>query len=124
MRRWVLVAGVWAVAATAIALIALLDSSDRDARKQADDVATRSARTERKLDARLDGLETRLAGLPRSDDVSKLQERLLRAESAASKAAEGSRGAERKVTDLEERVQTLEDTAESDAGTTTGPDQP
>ena len=76
LRRWVVVAGVWAVAATAIALIALLDTSDGDAREQADRATARAATTERTLDRRIDALERRLEDLPRSEDVSELQERL------------------------------------------------
>jgi hypothetical protein len=128
LRRWVIVAGVWAVAATAVALIALLDSSDSDARKEADEAAGRVTRTERKLGRRLDALETRLEGLPRSEDVSKLQGRLARAETDASKAAESARSADEKVGELEDRVQALEDAADTDAagGTDTDatPDQP
>ena len=126
LRRWVVVAGVWAVAATAIALIALLDTSDRNAQKVADDAAGRVTRTERKLGARIDGLEKRLEDLPRSGDVSKLQGRLSRAESDASKAADDAKSAVEKVAELEKRVKTLEDTASSNSasGTDTTPTPP
>lgn len=113
LRRWVIVAGVWAVAATAIALIALLDTSDSQAEKHADAAADRSARAERRLDA----LETRLAGLPRSEDISKLEERLSRAEESASGAAKSSRSVAEKVGDLEARVKRLgNDTGSGEAG--------
>ena len=111
LRRWIAVAGVWAVAATAIALIALLDSSDGDARKEAERATGRIAATERKLDRRIDALERRLDDLPRSEDVSKLQERLSKAETGTSQAAADARGAEGKLRDLEKRVQTVEDDA-------------
>ena len=128
LRRWIIVAGVWAVAATAVALIALLDSSDSDAAKEADEAAGRVTRVERRLDSRLDALEAKLEDLPRSEDVSKLQTRLARAENDASKAAEAARGAEQTVGDLEDRVQALEDAADADASTDadtdTTPDQP
>ena len=109
LRRWVLVAGVWAVAATAIALIALLDRSEGDARKEADAATRRIAATERKLDARIDGLEERLDDLPRSEDVSRLQERLSRAETGASEAGSDAKRAQDKLAELEKRVQTVED---------------
>ena len=127
LRRWVVVAGVWAVAATAIALIALLDSSEGDARKDADAARARAASAERKLDRRIDDLEERLEALPRSDDVARLQERLSKAETGSSKAAADARSAESKVTDLEKRVQSVEDDAagaadDDDAGA--GDDSP
>ena len=114
LRRWVIVAGVWAVAATAIGLIALLDTSDSEAEKDADAAAARVAKAERTLDGRLDALEKRLDQVPQSDDVERLQERLTRAERSASQAAESSKGADRKVTDLEDRVQQLEEDAGAD----------
>ncbi len=45
LRRWVLVAGVWAVAATAVAIIALLDTSNDDAERSAGDAATAPPRS-------------------------------------------------------------------------------
>ena len=116
LRRWVIVAGVWAVAATAIALIALLDTSATQAEKDADAAAERVTKVERTLDGRLDALETRLDELPRSDDVSKLQDRLSRAEKSASDAAESSKDAGQTVGDLEDRVSRLEEDATRPGG--------
>ena len=116
LRRWVVVAGVWAVAATAIALIALLDTSDSDAQKDADATADRLTKVERALDSRLDALEERLDELPQSDDVSKLQGRLARVEKSASDAAESARSADRSSQDLEERISQLEEDSGGDAG--------
>ena len=126
LRRWVIVAGVWAVAATAIGLIALLDTSDSDAQKQADATANRVAKNQRELDARIDKLEGKVEGLPTSQDASKLEERLAKVESDSSKAAEDAKAARQKVSDLEDRVKTLEETADSKAatGTDTGPTPP
>ena len=111
LRRWVMVAAVWAVAATVIALIALLDTSDSQAEKDADAATDRIVKLQRALDGRLDGLETRLAGLARSDDVARLQQRLSRVEKSASEAAESSKSADDKAGDLERRVEQLEDEA-------------
>ena len=117
-----MVAGVWAVAATAIALIALLDTSGSDAERDADAAADRIVKVERTLERRFDTLERRLEGLPRSDDVSRLQERLARVEKSASEAAESSRRADETAGDLEERVKQLEDDA--DAGGAADDEQP
>ena len=105
-------AGVWAVAATAIAVIALLDSRDPEAREEAERARGRVAATELKLERRIDAIERRLDDLPRSEDVSKLQERLSRAETGTSKAAADARDAEKKLTDLSKRVKTMEDDLE------------
>ncbi len=113
LRRWVTVAGVWAVAATVIALIALLDTSDSEAEKDADAATDRVVKVQRALDGRFDALERRLEGLARSDDVSRLQQRLSRVEKSASEAARSSESADDKAADLEERVQQLEDDADS-----------
>jgi chromosome segregation ATPase len=122
----VIVAGVWAVAATAIALIALLDNSDDDAEEKAEANAAKVAKSERDLDARIDKLEGQLEGLPQSEDVSKLEGRLATVERDAKKAAADAKSASGKVTDLEDRVKTLEDAADSDTGdgTDTGADAP
>ena len=124
LRRWVIVAGVWAVAATAIALIALLDSFEGEAEKEADAASDRVARLERALDARLDALETRLEGVPRSDDVSRLQARLARAERSASEAAKSSQDAARTIGDLEDRVSRLEEDATPPDGPGGNDEQP
>lgn len=124
LRRWVIVAGVWAVAASAIALITLLDTSDTEAEKDADIAAERAAKVERTLDGRLDALETRLDELPRRDDVSKLQERLSRVEKSASDAAESSKDAIQTVGDLEDRVSRLEEDATTPDGAGGDDEQP
>lgn len=121
LRRWVIVAVVWAVAATAVALIALLDTSQNDAEQEAEDTSRRVTRVERTLDGRIDALEKRLDELPRSEDVSKLEGRLTRAERTVSAASRNARSADRTVTDLEGRIEQLE---EEDGGGETSPDEP
>src|SRR3954447_25199865 len=76
LRRWVIVAGVWAVAASAIAIIALVsgnDSSSSDAGKTSTDVSAQVARVQRNLDKRIDDLNSKVKDLPTADDVSKLK---------------------------------------------------
>ena len=121
LKRWVLVAGVWAVAATAIALIALLDDSEGKAERRADDAARRSAAVERDVDRRIDTLEKRIEALPRSEDVTNLEGRLVKAEKSAADAADDAKSARDKLGDLEDRVKTLEEDAAS--GTDSGGDQ-
>ena len=66
LRRWLLVTAVWAVAATAIALIALL-SEDDSAKKESQ--STRSQKVtqlERDVNSRLDTLEEDVESAPPS----------------------------------------------------------
>ena len=73
LRRWVVVAGVWAVAATAVALIALLDDSGRAAERRANETGKRIAAGEQRVEARLARLERRLAATPTSGQVQQLR---------------------------------------------------
>jgi methyl-accepting chemotaxis protein len=124
LRRWLAVTAVWAVAATAVAVIALLEANkdDSGARTQA---AGELGRVQRQLNSRIDDLESRIADLPTSDDVAKLDGRLKSVEDAADKSkAAADRLSGRvdelgtRVDDLDSRVQALED---SSSNTTTTP---
>ena len=108
LRRWLLVAGVWAVAATAIAIIALLDDDSQPA--PADNAsASRLERLERDLSGRIDDLSQKVDDGASSEDVKRLQDRLEQAEEDASKAADDSRRARQSLSDLDDRVGELED---------------
>ena len=119
LRRWVLVAGIWAVAATAVALIALLDSSNGDAEQRAGDAERRAADVEKRVvkidrdqtgfSTRIDEVESRLGALAPVSDVSKLQDRVGRAEENASEANDKVGNSSDKVKALEDRVAALED---------------
>ena len=101
LRRWVIVAGVWAVAATAVALIALLDDSGRAAERRANETGKRVAATQERVDERLARLERRLAATPTSAQVQQLRNQVGQAQRAASGAASGVTGLERRVDALE-----------------------
>jgi len=128
LRRWILVAGVWAVAATAVALIALLDTSGDDAERTATGAVSSAAEVREAqdgLDRRLDELDTRLGDLPQAEDVSNLQTRLSKMEADSKKALTDAGNAEDTVTDLEDRVKALEDApADSGANADQPADQP
>jgi methyl-accepting chemotaxis protein len=124
LRRWLAVAAIWAVAATALAVIALLEANKDDSGDQ-----TRAAgelgRVQRQLNSRMDDLESRVAELPTTDDVSKLDGRLKAVEDAADKSATASERLSGRVDDLEGRVDDLESRIEelesTSSGTTTTP---
>jgi polyhydroxyalkanoate synthesis regulator phasin len=124
LRRWLAVAGIWAVAATALGVIALIEANKDDSADQTK-AAGELGRVQRELNGRIDDLESRVDDLPTSDDVSKLDGRLKAVEDDADKskaAADKLSGRvdalETRVDDLESRVDELES---SDTGTTTTP---
>jgi hypothetical protein len=125
LRRWLIVAGVWAVAASAIALVALLsdDKASQSDRRSGDDSAA-IARVQRTLDKRIDDLDSKVDDLPSSDDVSKLQSSLSDVEKQASAAASDAGAARDAVSDLESRVEDLENAQPQGSGGTTTPEQP
>jgi peptidoglycan hydrolase CwlO-like protein len=120
LRRWLVVTAVWAVAATALGVIALIQANknDDESRTQA---AGELGRVQKQLNDRIDGLESRIDDLPTSDDVSKLDNRIKDVE----KKADGTSGDIDKLNsradDLEQRVDDLESSNQSQTNTTTTP---
>jgi TolA-binding protein len=119
-RRWLAVAGVWAVAATALAVFALIEANKDDdtARTQA---AGELGRVQRQLNNRIDDLESRIEDLPTSDDVSKLDNRLKDLEDASDKTSTEIERLGKRLDDLEGRVDDLEQSSETQTNTTTTP---
>jgi archaellum component FlaC len=116
LRRWLIVAGMWAVAATALAVFALIQANraDDEGREQA---VGELGRVQRQLNERIDNLERRLESLPTSADLSALEDRLGQVEDDASQATQDVERLSNRVDDLEGRVDELEQEAE----TTTAP---
>ena len=124
LRRWLAVAALWAVTATALAVIALLEANKDDSGEQRR-AAGELGRVQRQLNSRIDDLESRIAELPTTDDVSKLDGRLKAVEDAADKSATATERLSGRVDDLEGGVDDLESRIErlesSSSGTTTTP---
>jgi predicted nuclease with TOPRIM domain len=118
LRRWLLVTAVWALAATAVGLIALL-SVDDTAEKQSRSVAEEVTRLQRNVDRRLDALEQDVEDAPQQEDVTNLAKRLSRVEDKSTKTSDDAADAKSRVDDLETRIDELEATADS-GGTDTG----
>ena len=110
LRRWLLVTGVWAVAATAIAVIARVaandDSEDRAANEQ---TAGELARVQRQLNERVDDLESRLDEAPSSDDVRALDERLAKVEKSAGATSDSIERVTGRVDQLDSQLDDLDD---------------
>ncbi len=109
LKRWAIVAGVWAVAATALAVIALLKPAEQDPAAAA--AAHRSVnRLQDRLDERFEQLTNRVDRLPRSGDVQKLEDRLQGVEGRAGQASDDARAARDSIGKLQDRVDEVEQT--------------
>jgi septal ring factor EnvC (AmiA/AmiB activator) len=119
-RRWLAVAGVWAVAATALGVFALIEANQEDeaARTQA---SGELGRVQRALNDRIDELESRIDELPTSDDLRRLENRINDLEDSADQAGTTAERLGNRLDDLEGRVDDLEQAAEQQTETTTAP---
>ena len=120
LRRWLLVTAVWAVAATALGVIALIQANkdDESGRTQS---AADLARVQKDLAGRIDDLESRIDDLPTSDDLSKLDGRIKDVEKKADGTGSDIDKLNGRVDDLEKRVDDLESSSETQTNTTTTP---
>ena len=120
---WLAVAGIWAVAATALGVIALIEANKDDTGDQTA-AAGELARVQKQLNSRIDDLESRIDDLPTSDDVSKLDARLKAVEDDADKSRAAVDKLSGRVDELETQVDDLEtrvDALEQSGGTETAP---
>jgi septal ring factor EnvC (AmiA/AmiB activator) len=118
IRRWLLVAGVWAVAATAIAVIALVQANEDDSAKIGAQTASQVGKVQRDLNQRLDDIEKQLDELAPTSDISRLDKRLKKVEEDTTKATTQLDKLGGRVDDLESRVDDLE-SQQQGAGTDT-----
>jgi septal ring factor EnvC (AmiA/AmiB activator) len=121
LRRWLLVAAVWAVAATALGVIALIQANKDDTSGQTQNAAD-LARVQRDLAGRIDDLKAQVDELPTSDDLSKLDGRIREVEKKADSAGSDIDKLNGRVDDLEKRVDDLEQQqSQTETNTTTSP---
>ena len=119
-RRWLAVAAVWAVAATALGVFALIEANKEDDTSGQTQAAGDLARVQKNLSDRIDELESRIDDLPSSDDVSNLDGRVKDVESKADGTSSDVDKLNTQVDDLEQRVEELESN-QSQTNTTTAP---
>jgi septal ring factor EnvC (AmiA/AmiB activator) len=119
IRRWLLVAGVWAAAATAIAVLALVIANQDDTEELGARTASQIGRVQRNLNERLDQIEQRLDELAPAEDVTRLDNRLKKVEETATKTSDRIDTVADDVDDLQSRVEELEQQPETtpDTGT-------
>lgn len=128
-RRWTWVALAWAIAASAVAVLALIQANDAknnndsaQATTTQQDVTPQFDQFKRETNDRLDAFSRRLSGRAAAGDVQKLDKRLTKAENDASQAADDAQTAkddaskqadtvnqmQQDIQDLQQRVDTLE----------------
>jgi predicted nucleic acid-binding Zn-ribbon protein len=115
LRRWLVVASIWALAATAIAVVAFLQA--QDAKDESSSRATQSDidRVRDRLRSDVDSVQAEVDDLPTRADYSQLQTRLRKTQRDANQAGDDAADAkddadkaQSSVSDLEDRVDTLE----------------
>jgi vacuolar-type H+-ATPase subunit I/STV1 len=109
---------VWAAAATAIAVIALVKANDASNQEETARTTGQLTKEQKALSRRIDDLEGRLDELAPADDVTKLDQRLKKVENQTGKTADRVEAIGKDLDDLEGRVDDLEQAAESGTDTT------
>jgi septal ring factor EnvC (AmiA/AmiB activator) len=107
LRRWLLVTAVWAVAATALGVFALIQANKDDTSGQ-NATAADLARVQRDLAGRIDDLKAQVDAMPTSDDLSKLDNRIKDVEKKADSTGSDIDKLNGRVDDLEKRVDDVE----------------
>jgi septal ring factor EnvC (AmiA/AmiB activator) len=120
LRRWLVVTAVWAAAATALGVIALIQANKDDDSGRTQSAAD-LARVQRDLAGRIDDLKSQVDELPTSDDVSKLDNRIKDVEKKADSTGSDIDKLNGRVDDLEQRVDDVEQQQETQTNTTTTP---
>jgi uncharacterized coiled-coil protein SlyX len=118
------VAIVWAVAATAIAVIALVEANRFNEEELNARTADQIREVQRGLENRIDDLESRIGELPTSEDITDLDNRLGEVEDRVGTTSDQLDRLSGRLDDLDQRVEELEQTetsAQTDTGTETNP---
>ena len=120
LRRWLVVTAVWAVAATALGVIALIEANKDDEAGRTQSAAD-LARVQKDLNGRIDDLESRVDDLPTSDDIAKLDGRIKDLENKADQSSSDLDKLNGRLDDLQKRVGDLEQSSQTQTNTTTTP---
>jgi uncharacterized coiled-coil protein SlyX len=113
LRRWLLVASVWSIAATAIAVIALIVANRFDEEEQSARTAGQIGQVQKDLENRIDDLESRIGELPTSEDVSDLDNRLGKVEDRVGTTSDQLDRLNARLDDIDQRVDDLEQSSTS-----------
>jgi polyhydroxyalkanoate synthesis regulator phasin len=113
-RRWTWVALVWAVAASAIAVIALLQANDANSNDNPPQNTTQAASQQqlnnfqKQVNDRLDAFSKRLNDTASSSDVDKLNKQVSQIQDNQSKASDNENKQNGAITQLQSDVKTLQ----------------
>jgi septal ring factor EnvC (AmiA/AmiB activator) len=107
LRRWLIVVAVWAVAASAIGIIALVASDDNSS-KTSSATDARIARLEHELSMRIQSLQTNTSKAASAEDVAKLDARIKSLRKDLTDATDASKSTTKDIDDLKTRVDELE----------------
>jgi septal ring factor EnvC (AmiA/AmiB activator) len=118
LRRWLIVTAVWAVAATAIAVLAYLSANDDD-EAQIADAGARASAVQRRVNQQVREFDQRLANLPQSTEVEGLDKRLKRIEKVFSRQDRQLVSVGTQLKEIDARLNALEDEAPVDGQNTT-----
>jgi polyhydroxyalkanoate synthesis regulator phasin len=111
LRRWLIAAAVWAVAASVIALIALIDDDTGGNGGDGDTPSSRAvSRVEQRLGSRIDELEQRVEDAPSSEDLEELNNRIGEVEGQVEEL--GSPASDEDIDELNNRIDELEQRVE------------
>jgi Protein of unknown function (DUF2730) len=111
------VAALWAVAATGVGVIALLDDNDNSSGTGSTGVARQLGSFESSMNRRLESLHSQIDELPRADDVTRLDQRLRKVQDEAKSASADAGRTGDSVSKLETAVKDLQSSVKSGAGT-------
>jgi septal ring factor EnvC (AmiA/AmiB activator) len=133
-RRWTIVALVWAVAASAIAVIALIQANDNSNNNSSDQPAQTSqgvsakdfADFQKQVNDRLDAFSRRLNDTASQADLQKIDKRLTQVEddltsvkNASGKQSDSITQMQSDIKDLQQRVDNLESQQSGNGGGST-----
>ena len=118
LRRWLVVAAVWAVAATAIAVLAFITASDDDDQRLAE-TNNQAQSIQRRVNRQVEQLETRLEQLPQSSSIRGLQQNLTRLTRVTARQDRQLAAIGTQLETIRERIATLEEAPPADETDTT-----
>ena len=106
LRRWTIVAGVWAVAATALAVLALIRPGQQDVADRSAAAAKRSVdRMQDRFDSRLRRLAKRIDRVPRAAELQYLGNRVRQVEDRSGQTAGDAKAARDSIGELQDRLE-------------------
>jgi hypothetical protein len=118
LRRWLIVAAIWAVAATAISVLAFVTANDDDAQR-AEDTSEETQAVQRRVNRQLAQLRARLAGLPQAATVEGIEQRLRSLERVKARQDKALVSIDAQLKAIRQRIDSVEQTAQDAAADST-----